>query len=288
MQQKSIQILKFFFFLLLAFMLLTGCSQKTEEELLAEKIEEEIEFLDSYLISSLNQMNHISLQNYQMKAQEITDSAKQKKTSSDSSGGGEGQSSENETNKNNTTIHYSAQPGDVLVNDQNTNWESTKIEIERLYSSWSSIMMDLYQTNIDKNEISNFNQDLDQLIAYAKSEDKNNTLTYLAKLYQYLPKYAEGTIQNTIKTDLLKTKSEVMNAYAKIEQDNWDGIKNDLTKAEEKFMPIVNNITNENHYNVNKAYVLLKEFQSSVSKMDKDLLYIKYKNLIQELNLIEA
>ena len=281
MQQKSIQILKFFFFLLLAFMLLTGCSQKTEEELLAEKIEEEIEFLDSYLISSLNQMNHISLQNYQIKSQEITDSAKQKKTSSESSGGGEGQSSENETNKNNTTIHYSAQPGDVLVNDQNTNWESTKIEIERLYSSWSSIMMDLYQTNIDKNEISNFNQDLDQLIAYAKSEDKNNTLTYLAKLYQYLPKYVEGTIQNTIKTDLVKTKAEV-------EQDNWDGIKNDLTKAEEKFMPIVNNITNENHYNVNKAYVLLKEFQSSVSKMDKDLLYIKYKNLIQELNLIEA
>ena len=42
----------------------------------------------------------------------------------------------------------------------------------------------------------------------------------------------------------------------------------------------------KNEYNVNKSYLELKEFQSSVDTKNKDILYIKYKNLLDELNIL--
>lgn len=80
------------------------------------------------------------------------------------------------------------------------------------------------------------------------------------------------------------TKTNILNAYALIEQEKWDEIKNQISQAENNYNKVLNDINNnKNQYNINKVYILLKEFQNSIDIKDKDVLYLRYKNLIQEI-----
>lgn len=85
------------------------------------------------------------------------------------------------------------------------------------------------------------------------------------------------------------TKSNILNAYSAIEQNNYNLVKTELANAEQSFMPIINNISSntKNQTSINKSYILIKELQNINQNMDKDIFYIKYKNLMQELNNIE-
>ena len=58
----------------------------------------------------------------------------------------------------------------------------------------------------------------------------------------------------------------------------------------EYFNKVMNDMSfqEEKQYTVNKSYILLKELQSSVELQEKEIYYIKYKNLISEINLLTA
>lgn len=96
----------------------------------------------------------------------------------------------------------------------------------------------------------------------------------------------EKVSNDTTKTQILKTKANIENAYILIEQEKWDEIINHMNKAEETYTYVVNNVDPDNQYHINKTYILIKEFQNSIDKQNKNLLYIKYKNLIEELSHI--
>lgn len=55
-------------------------------------------------------------------------------------------------------------------------------------------------------------------------------------------------------------------------------------------MPLINNIStaSNNQASINKSYILIKELQNVNQNEDKDIFYIKYKNLMQELNNIKG
>lgn len=127
------------------------------------------------------------------------------------------------------------------------------------------------------------------LLGYIKNEDKVATLTSLAKLYAYIPKYANNAIKDAKINSIYTTKSNILNAYSAIEQNNYNLVKTELTNAEKSFMPFINNISSNtnNQASINKSYILIKELQNINQNMDKDIFYIKYKNLMQELNNIE-
>ena len=60
-------------------------------------------------------------------------------------------------------------------------------------------------------------------------------------------------------------------------------------KAEGKFLEILNNVSkdkDQRKYNINKTYILIEELKNSLSKKDKQLYYVKYKFLIEELNTL--
>ena len=44
--------------------------------------------------------------------------------------------------------------------------------------------------------------------------------------------------------------------------------------------------TNKNKYKVDKAYVLINDLASSIPNNDETIFYMKYKNLIQALNVM--
>ena len=128
-----------------------------------------------------------------------------------------------------------------------------------------------------------------QQLGNIKNEDKTASLISLAKLYAYIPKYSSISSKNTKVNAMYATKSNILNAYSAIEQNNYNLVKTELANAEQSFMPIINNISSntKNQTSINKSYILIKELQNINQNMDKDIFYIKYKNLMQELNNIE-
>ena len=89
-------------------------------------------------------------------------------------------------------------------------------------------------------------------------------------------------------TNLYKVKSNVYNAYAILEQNNSEEIKKQLQAAEEAMIVMMNNMgtKKEKTYNLNKAYILLKDLQSTIDKKNTDIFYLKYKNLVEELDTL--
>ena len=80
----------------------------------------------------------------------------------------------------------------------------------------------------------------------------------------------------------------ILNACVQLEKGNFSEVKNQLLSAEQSFLPIINNMnSNENNeVNINKSYILIKDLQNSSNNTDKDIFYIKYKNLIEQLNIL--
>lgn len=290
--------------------LLSGCSNDKEEELLKNKLTSEIEYLDSMLFSMLNKANGLTLSNYQVSAKKIedkagTDSQNESNSSSNeksgastesgssgqggeqgNSGGSNSSGKENESNRND--YEYKMVENSILTGPKTPDWTQLTSHAELIYSDWAVVTLDLYKQNIDNQKILNFNTDLDALVKAIKEKNKAQTLSLLAKLYSYLPIYYAGFSNDSMKTNLYKVKSSVLNAYAIVEQNNVEEIKKQLQVAEESMIAMLNNMggKNQNEYNLNKAYILLKDLQNTANQNDADIFYLKYKNLMEELEAL--
>ncbi len=305
MNKKSKKIILYFIIFCLLLITLTGCgANNNEEEVLKDKIKSEISYLDVKLIGMLNSANGISLENYIVKAEEINEEETSSgSTNKDSSGGGSDETSGSDSSKEgegdnkgeesieseSNDVNFRMEGNEILLQDRTTDWNLLKSEIEKLYSSWTTIVLDLYKVNINSDEILAFNNDLDTTIQAIKSEDKIQALNNLAKLYSYIPKFSNASNSDVKMNNIYQTKSNLLNAYVLVEQDNVTELQKQLSNAEQAFLPIINDISsqNANQSNINKAYILIKELQNYTNNNDKDVFYIKYKNLIQELNNIE-
>ena len=58
--------------------------------------------------------------------------------------------------------------------------------------------------------------------------------------------------------------------------------------GEKTFKNVVNDIefAKKNEYKINKTYVLIKELQNSLDLQDKEVFYMKYKNLLESINTL--
>jgi len=213
----------------------------------------------------------------------------QGQNSSHGQGGGQSQTSEaNTEDSNNSNVLYKMAGNEILLQNRQTDWTSLKSDIEKLYSDWTTIQLDLYKMNVNSQDVLNFSNDLDVATTAIKSEDKAQTLTSLAKLYSYIPIYANASKQNATINNVYKTKSNILTAYSSVESEDFAKVEQEMKNAEQSFMPIINDVNagTQNQVNINKAYILIKELQNFSRNRDVEIFYIKYKNLIQELNNI--
>ena len=174
------------------------------------------------------------------------------------------------------------------INDIDLKQYDAKIEkTENLNNTWPSIIVDLYKANVDNKKLTEFSDLINTCIGNIKNENRTETLNSLAKLYEYIPVFLEKIASDNKQIELAKTKVEVINAYVNIDFANWEELKTSLDRAISNFEPIVNNTNEaEKEYNIRKAYVLLQEFKNAVDTNDKDLLFMKYKNLMEELIIL--
>lgn len=278
MLKNIIKTLSIIFLVALVIIFFSGCSkQKTDEEQLRDKNISEIDYLDNYIMLMLNSINDIDLKQYDAKIEKTENLneilQESEETSSEDTG--------------NNVVQYSMVPNTILNADKTINWKNLKLEIENLNNTWPSIIVDLYKANVDNKKLIEFSDLINTCIGNIKNENRTETLNSLAKLYEYIPVFLEKIVTDDQQVALAKTKVEVIKAYVNIDFENWDGFKSNLDSAISNFEPIVNNTNEaEKEYNIRKAYVLLQEFKNAVDTKDKDLLFIKYKNLMEELIIL--
>ena len=277
---------------------------KSNSKKVDEKTEEEIKQLEEKLVGMINSLNNISFTNTVLKQTSEKSSSTNSdnnssnnssdSSSNDSNNGQNSQSLENSDNDSNSIsskteeqVKYEIQKNDILLIDlSNIDWEYIKANTESIYNLWANLIIDLHELNVNNQDILNFSNTLDQVTLSVKQENKYSSVTNLVSLYSYLPTYVNQFSNNENEKNLFLTKNCVLNTYALIEQQNWDEMKKQTASAIEYFSNIMNNIENNERQNKNKItkiYVLLNELYSSIDLKDKELYYIKYRNVMEEL-----
>ena len=184
-------------------------------------------------------------------------------------------------------VKYELMQEPVLDKDKDDiDWRELEDTAESLYNSWATITIDLNSQNVSKNDILMFNTNLDNLMNSLKNKDKKNSKICLANLYSTLPKYMEQTSQDSNAISFRRVKANVLFSYAMLDTGDWDSINKFLSQAEvdlKNLMETGNVNGNFKKSTVDKSYVLLRELIKTGNEKNIDLFYVKYMNLIAEL-----
>lgn len=305
--RKSNTCFRFLIVLIVFLFCLTGCSDnKVSNEDTKTKVIQELDYLDTKITSIANRLNNITLQNYTITSEEVSlgesstggESSGQSSTEETSTIQGGDKASEQEqsssqnqkgqTESSNITTTQ-MEPNAILDSNENDiDWKTIKNEIEVISDSWGVVILDLSNLNVDNNDILTFSSTLDDCILSIKDENKNGTLTNIAKLYSYIPRFERGISAGNSSQNIKQVKAYIINAYSLVEKDDWAVIETNISESEKAFKNIINDIEymKDKEYKVNKTYVLLKELQNSLTYKDKKLFYVKYKNLMESINAL--
>lgn len=280
----------------------TKNDNKTQEE----KTYSEVQYLETKLENLLNSMNNIETRNYKVsvdetneaagkKSQEETSSEMEKnnsssedKTKSSQNNSGSGESTNNEDKEKSSKKFELKTEGVLTTTTNDINWDNIKEEIEILYMSLPTITVDLYKTDLNKEDVLNFNKEFDNLTINVKNQKKEETLAELSKLYEYMPKFVQNTTSEETDKVLSETKTNIFKAYSKLDLDDWNGILKDIKAANDSYSKLLTNtnIDESKQYSISKGYIMINELQNTINLKDKSVFLIKYKNLIEEFNSI--
>ena len=307
--QKIAYIFLVIFILSIAFILFKSYADSNKNEDEKEKTETEIQRIELSFVNMFNELNNIKFENYRINtsqinkedlkdnssssASESTPSSGGSSSSENSSSGEQGESqkengSSQSSEESKENQNYEMKLSGVLTENSDINWENLKNEVEILYSAIPSLTIDLYKININKEKITNFNQEYDNLMKAIKEENKQNALDTLANLYNYLPDFIENSTDDTNKKILIRTKNNIFKAYSLLDKNDWNAITENVNLANQEFTKMLTNSqsSNKNQYIINKAYVQINELQKSTQTKEKEIFLIKYKNLLEELENI--
>lgn len=282
-------------------------NREPKEKSLVSKAEQEITQLEDKMIAMMNNMNKISFSNFVLVEERTQNNEEQDSQSSSgsegkqtgsseeqngSSQGGDSSSksassskNENTSNTKENTQFEMKNRGTLMGQSQEVDWDDTKSDTEMLYATWPTILLDLHELNVKNEDILNFSTILDQVTLSVKQEDKTATLNNMASLYAFLPNYRSQISEDNQSINIDFVKACILNSYALVEQEKWDEMKIQLVNAMNYFSNIMNRVEEkeQKQNQISKIYVLLNELNNSIDKKEKDLYYIKYRNLMEEL-----
>ena len=306
-KQIAFFVLIVFFIAVVLFMYYKVFAKDESETKIKIKTISEIKKIDSDFSNMFNLLNNIDYSNYKISysssndKKQDSDNINNSKENSDGINsskdfGSSKKSSQDETNnqsedsKNNENIMKTELKNNgVLNNNQDINWNELKNEVELLYGFLYNTTLDLYKITINQDEIINFNKEYDNLTAAVKNENKQEALSRLSILYDYIPKFMSYCSDDENELIILRTKNSIFKAYSILDKEEWDNMKKNISEGANEFTKIVTSIDNQlkgKQYNINKAYIMINELQNAVELKDKEIFLIKYKNLLEELQNI--
>lgn len=250
-------------------------NQGNSQDMLKDKAITEIKFLNTEIIGIMNELNNISYTNYKIINQDVNLST---------------QGSENTIQPENNTIERSAIEYESTINENNDkiDWESIKETTENIYSSWTTILIDLTTLNVNRDNLLKFNDLLDEIVNAEEDKNKEACLSHLANLYNLLALYLNDFSNDEQIKNIFNTKSNILYAYSVIDGEDWNQANEYIEKAKSEFNKIMNNQVNNinNIDEINKAYILINELSDDINKQSKKTFFINYVEVIQELENI--
>lgn len=284
-----------FIIFLIAIFTTVAIFSNTNKDNTKDKVEEEIRYIEDKLLGMANSLNNIPFSNSVILQQ---NTIKGQSGSSDDNGSDSGDSNSSEESGSSSTsssggssgssrseeyTKYNVETQNVLINTNSPiDWNYLKSTVQELYTSWPNIMIDLHSLNIKNEDILNFSNNLDTLIINIQNEDKKATLNSLSILYSFIPVYKEQYLDDTDKINIAYTKTYIINSYALLEEEKWEDIQIQISKAQEYFGIIINSVNeNRNQSSISKTYILLNEMNNVIKLKDKKLFYLKYINLME-------
>ena len=185
----------------------------------------------------------------------------------------------------NKSHNFDDQKNNVDNEQTDIDWENIEKKVQEIYTTWTTIMIDLNSLEVNKDNLLKYNDFLDELSINCESKNKENVLLNCADLHNLLVTYAEEIMQNDEQATVLKVQNYVLYSYAYVEQENWQESKNNIVKAKESFASILNNqINNIDKIDlINKVYILINELEDDCNNKNKKIFLTGYYNLMQEL-----
>lgn len=274
-------------------LLLVGCKKNSKDTSINnEKISSEIEYVSSQIEDLLNTLNNISLYNYELVSEKISISkgTNQGNSESQPSSGGISESESNNKSSENQSISVTEMKNKSVLSTEreNVDWDFMKQHIENVNTSWSIIMLELYNSNVSNEDIMSFSNILNDTIISIKEEDKATTLINLTNLYSYIPKFLTAISSEKHILNIENTKYYVYVAYSFATIEDWNTVNSNLSNAESAFLSVLNDTeySKNRKYKINKTYMLIKDIQNAIQNNDKNLFFLKYKALIESLNTL--
>lgn len=176
----------------------------------------------------------------------------------------------------------------IISDDKKANWNLIKSRVENLYSVWSTISIDLSELNVSKDKISSFNTTLNEVTLQIKEEKKSESIEKLVNIYGNILDFYNEFDSNLSANDkrLKEIKYNIIIAYENVEIEKWNEAKKYVEESQKKNLEILNNLENTHSFNIKKINIILDQIHSSLDTKDKDIFYINYRNLIEEINLM--
>ena len=236
---------------------------------LKSKCISELDYLNTEIIEIMNGLNNISYENFQITNKEVEVSKEESNTISENS-------------IDSSVVEFQ----NIITEDKDkVDWQNIRGRVENMYTSWTTILIDLTTLNVNRDNLLKYNQIMDTMIGNLEAEKKEECLKNGADLYSLLVTYIQDVSGDSNLISLYKVKSNILYAYYRVDAKDWDSVNNYIQTAISEFGNIMNNqVNNINDIDsINKAYVLINELKEDAVNKTGSVFYINYKNLMQEL-----
>lgn len=168
------------------------------------------------------------------------------------------------------------------------DWNKLQKDLKQLYNYWNGSILDFNNLDIEKTNLTDFGKTLDNLSIAIKNQNREESLKNLLKLYEKLIIYNKSLNYNENYTNILYAKYNLLISYSIVENGNWTLTHESILRCDTYLSNLVNsmNINQYEQYNINQAYIAVKELENLINIKDIDLYYMKYNIAMEKLENI--
>jgi len=277
-------------------LILAGCkNSKNSEDELKQKVNAEISYIDNELLSMVNSLNNIYFDKYKVDEQKVPkksansekeESSNKEGDESNSKGGSEKESGQQSSEDSSQKIS-SMKTNNLLKGDTEIDWDDLRNKVENLYDVWTTISVDLKDIGVNDENLSQFEHNMDNVAIAVKQENKQATLENAIQIYKQLAEFVKSYGSDD---SILQTKYKLLVCYNYANQEQWELFQEALTDLKMSYSNFINKKTEYKgkETNIKNASMIINEINSTIDAKDKEIFFIKYKNLMQELNIISS
>lgn len=286
-KQIIIYVIAIAFIIILIFSIVVYANSQSDEVTLEEKVSTEIDYLSSKLIGILNQFNGFSFIGYDIQSKE-----EQEQTATSKQSNTDAQKNSEITDESNAPANNGSDnnKNQILAFKGNypTNWNAIEYQIEEIYHTWNTVVIDLHALNVNSDIILKFSDILNQATEQIKKKDKREAMLQLTNLYALLPEYAKSYQSDPQWANLLQIKSNIIASYSFASNEQWNEAKTKVQEATRLFTERLNSVSNQNQNQAtsNKVYILIHELDNAINLKDKEIFFIQYSSLIEKIELL--